>query len=64
MVFGLLFWMTRSLPVIAVTHGVTNVSLFLVAPTHPEFLVYLIAIPGILFLLYAAVPKIKHRSTG
>jgi CAAX amino terminal protease family. len=64
MVFGLLFWMTRSLPVIAVTHGVTNVSLFLVAPTHPELLVYLIAVPGILFLLYAAIPKIVHRSTG
>jgi membrane protease YdiL (CAAX protease family) len=63
-VFGLLFWMTRSLPVIAVTHGVTNVSLFLVAPTHPELLVYFIAVPGILFLLYAAIPKIKHRSTG
>ena len=58
MVFGLLFWITRSLPVIAVTHGVTNISLFLVAPAHPELLIYFIAIPGILFLLYAAIPKI------
>ena len=64
MVFGLLFWMTRSLPVIAVTHGVTNISLFLVAPVHPELLVYLIAVPGILFLLYAAIPKIVHKSAG
>jgi uncharacterized protein len=61
MVFGLLFWMTRSLPVISVAHGVTNVSLFLVAPFRPELLLYLIAVPGILFLLYAAIPKIVPR---
>jgi uncharacterized protein len=48
MVFGFLFWMTKSLPVISVAHGVTNVSLFLVAPAHPELLIYLIAVPGIL----------------
>jgi len=61
MIFGLLFWMTRSLPVISVAHGVTNVSLFLVAPFRPELLLYLIAVPGILFLLYAAIPKIVPR---
>jgi membrane protease YdiL (CAAX protease family) len=27
-VFGLLFWLTKSLPIIALAHGVTNVSLF------------------------------------
>lgn len=64
LVFGLLFWITRSLPIIAVTHGVTNISLFLVAPVHPELLIYLIAIPGILFLLYAAIPKIVRKSAG
>jgi uncharacterized protein len=64
MVFGLLFWVTRSLPIISVAHGVTNVSLFLVAPSHPELLLYLIAVPGLLFLLYAAIPKIVARKTG
>jgi|WetSurMetagenome_2_1015567.scaffolds.fasta_scaffold01215_15 uncharacterized protein len=64
MVFGLLFWMTKSLPIISVAHGVTNVSLFLVAPVHPELLIYLIAAPGILFLLYAGVPRIMPRKMG
>ncbi|MDM7939218.1 MAG: CPBP family intramembrane metalloprotease [Methanothrix sp.] len=56
-VFGLLFWMTRSLPVIAIAHGVTNISLFLVAPLHSEALVYLIGVPAIMFLLYGAIFK-------
>jgi hypothetical protein len=56
-VFGLLFWMTRSLPVIAIAHGVTNISLFLVAPLHPEILVYLIGVPAIMFLLNGAIFK-------
>jgi len=50
-VFGLLFWMSKSLPVIAVAHGVTNISLFLVAPLNPWALVYLIGVPGLLFVL-------------
>jgi len=53
LVFGLLFWLTKSLPVIALAHGVTNISLFLVAPGHPQFLLYLVAVPGILFLAMA-----------
>ncbi len=52
-VFGLLFWVTKSLPVIAVAHGVTNVSLFLVAPAFPGLLLYLIALAIIIFLLFA-----------
>ncbi len=56
-VFGLLFWMTRSLPIIAIAHGVTNISLFLVAPLRSEILVYLIGVPAIMFLLYAAIFK-------
>lgn len=54
-VFGLLFWLTKSLPIIALAHGVTNISLFLVVPTHPEMLIYLIGIPCILFVLSASV---------
>jgi hypothetical protein len=57
MVFGLLFWITKSLPVISVAHGITNVSLFLVAPGYPEMLLYLIGIPCILFLIIANVAK-------
>jgi hypothetical protein len=60
-VFGLLFWMSKSLPVIAVAHGVTNISLFLVAPVNPWALVYLIGIPGLLFVLYAYVFKKMPR---
>jgi len=58
LVFGLLFWLTKSLPVIALAHGVTNISLFLVAPGHPQFLLYLVAIPGIFFLAMAYHSKI------
>ncbi|NMC09739.1 MAG: CPBP family intramembrane metalloprotease [Methanothrix sp.] len=56
-VFGLLFWMTRSLPVIAIAHGVTNISLFLVSPLHSDVLVYLIGVPATMFLLYCAIFK-------
>jgi uncharacterized protein len=51
-VFGLLFWITKSLPVIALAHGITNISLFLVAPAYSGLLVYLIGIPGIVFALF------------
>ncbi|NYT01744.1 MAG: CPBP family intramembrane metalloprotease [Methanosarcinales archaeon] len=34
MTFGLLFLWTRSLPTIAISHGVTNVSLFMIAPLY------------------------------
>ena len=61
-IFGLLFWMSKSLPVIAVAHGVTNISLFLVAPLDSWALVYLIGAPGLLFVLYAYVfKKIPRR---
>jgi membrane protease YdiL (CAAX protease family) len=56
-VFGLLFWMTRSLPIIALAHGITNVSLFLVAPVYPDYLIYLIGVPLLLFLLLASLQK-------
>lgn len=58
LVFGVLFWMTRSLPVIAIANGLSNISLFLVAPGYPELLLYLIAIPAALFLLMACFARI------
>jgi membrane protease YdiL (CAAX protease family) len=60
MVFGLLFWLTKSLPLISLAHGVTNISLFLIVPIDPGVLVYLIALPAIIFFLYAYV--IRRRS--
>ena len=54
LVFGLFFWMTKSLPLIALAHGITNVSLFMVAPAYSGMLIYFIGIPGIIFIIYAA----------
>lgn len=56
-VFGLLFWLTKSLPVISLAHGVTNISLFLITPLDPGILVHLIIFPIILFAIYVYVLK-------
>ncbi len=53
-VFGLLFWITKSLPVIALAHGVTNVSLFLVTPTFSDLIIYIVGISGIIFVIIAS----------
>ena len=55
--FGLLFWISKSLPVIALAHGITNISLFLLAPLNREILPYLIIGPLLLFLFYAYALK-------
>jgi uncharacterized protein len=52
-VFGLLFWLTKSLPIIALAHGVTNVSLFLVVPLNPGILIYFVLAPALIFVFYA-----------
>lgn len=52
-VFGVLFWITRSLPVLAVAHGLTNVSLFLVSPAFPEMLIDIILASGLVFVFLA-----------
>jgi membrane protease YdiL (CAAX protease family) len=56
-VFGLLFWLTKSLPVIALAHGITNVSLFLVAPAFSGLMIYLIGVSGLLFIILASFSK-------
>ncbi|MDM7911822.1 MAG: type II CAAX endopeptidase family protein [Methanotrichaceae archaeon] len=56
-VFGLLFWLTKSLPIIALAHGVTNVSLFLVAPAFSDLLIYIIAISGLIFVIIASISR-------
>lgn len=58
-VFGLLFLLTKSLPVISLAHGVTNISLFLITPQEPNFLIYLIVGPALVFVLFTYVLK-KH----
>jgi hypothetical protein len=56
-VFGLLFWLTKSLPIISLAHGVTNISLFLITPQEPGLLIYLIAAPALVFVLLTYVLK-------
>ncbi len=58
-VFGLLFWLTKSLPVISLAHGVTNISLFLVVPLESKILIYFILVPALVFVFYAYVFKKK-----
>jgi membrane protease YdiL (CAAX protease family) len=48
--FGLLFWATKSLPIISIAHGVTNVELFALVPFFPGHTVYLIAASVLIFL--------------
>jgi uncharacterized protein len=57
MVFGLLFMLSKSLPVIALAHGVTNISLFLIAPLDQGVLIYLIAASALFFAIRAFVLK-------
>lgn len=64
MAFGLLFWFSKSLPIIALAHGVTNISLFLVAPLNQEMLPYLIVGPLFLFFFYAyALKRIRAHTS-
>ncbi|HPT18875.1 MAG TPA: CPBP family intramembrane metalloprotease [Methanothrix sp.] len=60
-VFGLLFWLTKSLPIISLAHGVTNISLFLITPLDPGILIYLISAPALLFIFYAYILKRINR---
>ncbi len=56
-IFGLLFWLTKSLPIIALAHGITNVSLFLVTPIYPGILIYIIVLSMLLFILAAILSR-------
>jgi len=54
-IFGLLFRLTKSLPIISLAHGVTNISLFLVVPLEAGILIYFILVPALIFVFYAYV---------
>jgi len=56
-VFGLLFWLTKSLPVIALAHGITNIALFLVVPVYPDVLIYIFILSMLLFLVVVILSK-------
>ena len=60
--FGVLFWLSKSLPVVSLAHGVTNIAMFLIVPLRPEILPYLIIGPLFLFFFFAyALDRIKER---
>jgi membrane protease YdiL (CAAX protease family) len=63
-IFGLLFWLSKSLPIISLAHGVTNISLFLVVPLEPGILVYFIFVPALIFVFYVYVFKWKSGVGG
>jgi membrane protease YdiL (CAAX protease family) len=60
-VFGLLFWLTRSLPIIALAHGVTNISLFLVVPAFPWLVIYIVILSAVLFVLAMALAEMISK---
>lgn len=48
LVFGIMFLKTASLPLIALAHGVTNISLFLIVPAYSGLLLPIVAVSLIL----------------
>jgi len=60
LVFGILFLKTASLPLIALAHGVTNVSLFLIVPVYSWLLLPIVAISLILGVIFAFGFRIKR----
>jgi membrane protease YdiL (CAAX protease family) len=65
LVFGILFLKTSSLPLIAVAHGVTNISLFLIVPVYSELILPITAISlilGCVFAFRSRDPKLSLRS--
>ncbi|MCJ7443263.1 MAG: CPBP family intramembrane metalloprotease [Methanotrichaceae archaeon] len=53
--FGLLFWASRSLPVIALAHGVTNISLFVITPALASFSIYFVSFIVFIVLFVEAI---------
>jgi membrane protease YdiL (CAAX protease family) len=53
LVFGIMFLKTASLPLIAIAHGVTNVSLFLIVPVYSGLLLPIVAISLVLGGIFA-----------
>jgi len=59
MIFGIMFLKTASLPLIALAHGATNVSLFLIVPVYSGLLLPIVAISLILGGIFAYGFRIK-----
>jgi len=60
--FGLLFWVTRSLPIIAMAHGFTNISLFMLVPVFPSLIIYLTSFFGLIFLIEEGARRLVRKS--
>ncbi|MGA9098631.1 MAG: CPBP family intramembrane glutamic endopeptidase, partial [Methanotrichaceae archaeon] len=56
-IFGLLFWLSKSLPVIALTHGITNIALFLVVPVYPGMIIYIFLLFIFLFIVVVILSR-------
>lgn len=63
LVFGIMFLKTASLPLIALAHGVTNVSLFLIVPVYSGLLLPIVAVSLILGGIFAFGFRIKRSKT-
>ncbi len=65
LVFGILFLKTSSFPLVALAHGVTNISLFLIVPVYSELILPITAISlvlGCVFAYRSRDPKLSLRS--
>ena len=60
LIFGVMFLKTASLPLIALAHGATNVSLFLIVPVYGGLLLPIVAISLILGGIFAFGFRIKR----
>jgi CAAX protease family protein len=58
LIFGLLFWVNRSLPVIALAHGATNISLFVIAPALSGFSIYFVGFFCLIYILNEAAKRV------
>jgi membrane protease YdiL (CAAX protease family) len=62
LVFGILFLKTSSLPLIALAHGATSISIFLIVPLYGWLLLPIVAISLILGGIFAFISKYQRSS--
>lgn len=64
LIFGLLFWLTKSLPIIAVAHGATNISLFMLTPVFASSMIFVVGLLGFIFLAEKAARQLIPNGVG
>jgi membrane protease YdiL (CAAX protease family) len=57
LVFGILFLKTASLPLVAIAHGVTNISLFLIVPVYIQLLLPIVSVALVLCAVFFLVSR-------